>query len=63
MWKVKRLLKLREEDPISYQDAKLTSSAFLEATKEADLPEMGRIVEDAFQGAPGWDLRNFSSAC
>jgi hypothetical protein len=43
----KRLLALRADDPISYQDAKLTSDAFLEAAKEGDLAEIQRIVKDA----------------
>jgi len=45
---IARLKELREDDPISYQDAKVTSSAFLQAVKDADLEETKRIVKDAY---------------
>ena len=43
-----RLKELRADDPISYQDAKITSSAFLQAVKDEDLEETKRIVKDAY---------------
>merc|ERR1719456_1438775 len=43
-----RLKQLRADDPISYQDAKITSSAFLQAVKDEDLEETKRIVKDAY---------------
>merc|ERR1719159_332021 len=45
---IARLKELRADDPISYQDAKVTSSAFLQAVKEEDLEETKRIVKDAY---------------
>jgi hypothetical protein len=43
-----RLKEVRLDDPIAYQDAKVTSAAFLEAAKDEDFEELKRIVKDAY---------------
>ncbi|CAE7695561.1 unnamed protein product [Symbiodinium pilosum] len=45
-----RLEKLREDDPIAWQDAVNTSRALVEAVKDNDIDELRRVVANAEEG-------------
>mmetsp|Transcript_14147 Transcript_14147/g.26497 ORF Transcript_14147/g.26497 Transcript_14147/m.26497 type:complete len:266 (+) Transcript_14147:73-870(+) len=47
---VARLEKLREEDPIAWQDALNTSRALVDAVKDNDIDELRRVVANAEEG-------------